>query len=81
MFPKGPDVHSTLFFHEEKSRLFTTFNYQLTVMEMKPEVLDRVLSHDKPVTSVVYSNTYNHVSENLISLLCHQRCLLYKIPQ
>ncbi|XP_070547299.1 LOW QUALITY PROTEIN: cilia- and flagella-associated protein 337-like [Ptychodera flava] len=61
MFPKGPDVYSSLFFHEEKSRLFTTFNYQLTVMEMKPEVLDRILSHDKPVTSVVYSHTYNHV--------------------
>nr|XP_006816071.1 PREDICTED: WD repeat-containing protein 49-like [Saccoglossus kowalevskii] len=61
MFPKGPDVYSTLFFHEDKTRLFITFNYQLTLLEMKPEVKDRVLSHDKPVTAVVYSNTYNHV--------------------
>ncbi|XP_077981287.1 cilia- and flagella-associated protein 337-like isoform X2 [Glandiceps talaboti] len=61
MFPKGPDVYSSLFFHEDRSRLFTTFNYQLTVLEMKAEVKDRVMSHEKPVTSVVYSHTYNHV--------------------
>ncbi|XP_064645218.1 WD repeat-containing protein 49-like isoform X2 [Lineus longissimus] len=61
MFPKGPEVVSVLHFHEDRNRLFITFNYQLTVMEMKPEVTDRVMSHEKPVVSALYNSTYNQV--------------------
>ncbi|XP_074661966.1 cilia- and flagella-associated protein 337-like isoform X2 [Tubulanus polymorphus] len=61
MFPKGPEVISTLFFHEDKNRLFITFNNQLTCLEMKTEVRDRVLSHEKPVVAALYNSTYNQV--------------------
>ncbi len=52
---------STLFFDEARNKLFITFNYQLTVLEMKPEIKDRVMSHDKPVVNAIYNSTYNQV--------------------
>ncbi|XP_071942088.1 cilia- and flagella-associated protein 337-like isoform X2 [Antedon mediterranea] len=61
MFPKGPEMATSMFFHDERNRLFITFNYQLTLLEMKPEVKDRVLSHEKPVTCAIYNTTYNQV--------------------
>ncbi|KAK3590864.1 hypothetical protein CHS0354_033793 [Potamilus streckersoni] len=68
MFPKGPEVYSALFFDEgkdrngqERNRLFISFNYQLTVMEMKLEIKDRVLSHEKPVVAAINNSVYNQV--------------------
>ncbi|XP_048251647.1 WD repeat-containing protein 49-like isoform X1 [Haliotis rufescens] len=68
MFPKGPEVQSTLFFDEgkdrngnDRSRLFITFNYQLTAMDMKVEIRDRIMSHEKPIVAALYNNTYNQV--------------------
>ncbi|XP_033126562.1 WD repeat-containing protein 49-like isoform X2 [Anneissia japonica] len=61
MFPKGPEMATSMFFHEDRNRLFVTFNYQLTLLEMKPEVKDRTLSHEKPVTCAIYNSTYNQV--------------------
>ncbi|XP_022090760.1 WD repeat-containing protein 49-like isoform X1 [Acanthaster planci] len=60
-FPKGPDLTTHLFFHEERNRLFMTFNYQMTLLEMKKEVKDRVLSHEKPIACAIYSSTFNQV--------------------
>ncbi|XP_064596054.1 WD repeat-containing protein 49-like isoform X2 [Liolophura sinensis] len=61
MFPKGPEVYSTLYFDEGRNRLFITFNYQLTVLEMKAEIKDRTLSHEKPVIGAIYNSVYNQV--------------------
>ena len=54
-------MHSALFFDERSSRLFLTFNYQLTVLEMKPEIKNRIMSHDKPVVAALYNSTFNQV--------------------
>ncbi|KAJ8313468.1 hypothetical protein KUTeg_008979, partial [Tegillarca granosa] len=68
MFPKGPEVITTLYFDEskdrngtERNRLLITFNYQLCYMEMKLEIRDRVMSHDKPVLAAIYNQTFNQV--------------------
>ncbi|KAK2183025.1 hypothetical protein NP493_327g03000 [Ridgeia piscesae] len=61
MFPKSAEVHSALFFDERSSRLYLTFNYQLTVLEMKPEIKNRIMSHDKPVVAALYNSTFNQV--------------------
>lgn len=68
MFPKGPEVYSSLFFDEgkdrhgvERNRLFISFNYQLTLMEMKAEIKDRIMSHEKPVVAALYNTVYNQV--------------------
>ncbi|XP_013414484.2 WD repeat-containing protein 49-like [Lingula anatina] len=61
MFPKGPEVYSVLYLDEIRNRLFITFNYQLTLMEMKAEVKNRILSHEKPICSVIYNSLYNQV--------------------
>ena len=83
---------STLFFDEARNKLFITFNYQLTVIEMKPEIKDRVMSHDKPVVAAVYNSTYNQVSLDdiesnlfitwhLIFLqIAHFECEIWSIP-
>jgi len=42
-------------------RLFLTFNSELTVLEMKHEIKDRVMSHSKPVVGVLYNRTYGQV--------------------
>ncbi|XP_065937258.1 LOW QUALITY PROTEIN: cilia- and flagella-associated protein 337 [Magallana gigas] len=68
MFPKGPEVVSTLFFDEERDRsgmernkMLITFNYQITLMEMKTENRDKIMSHDKPVTAAIYNSVFNQV--------------------
>ncbi|KAK7491119.1 hypothetical protein BaRGS_00017683, partial [Batillaria attramentaria] len=68
MFPKGPEVTSTLYFDDgkdrqgqERNRLFITFNYQITVLDMKTEVKDRIMSHEKPVVTALYNTVYNQV--------------------
>ncbi|XP_076439227.1 cilia- and flagella-associated protein 337-like isoform X1 [Babylonia areolata] len=68
MFPKGPEVTSTLFYDEgkdrqgqDRNRLFITFNYQITVLDMKTEVKDRIMSHEKPVVASLYNTVYNQV--------------------
>lgn len=62
-------VHSSLFFDEgkdrhgvERNRLFISFNYQLTLMEMKAEIKDRIMSHDKPAVAAIYNSVYNQVA-------------------
>ena len=80
---------STLFFDEgkdrqgqDRNRLFITFNYQITVLDMKTEVKDRIMSHEKPVVASLYNTVYNQVgsgsggsvSSALIpSLICGRR--------
>eukprot|EP00057_Strongylocentrotus_purpuratus_P020337 XP_011674811.1 PREDICTED: WD repeat-containing protein on Y chromosome [Strongylocentrotus purpuratus] len=61
MYPKGTEMYTSLFFHEATNRLFTAFNYQLTMLEMRPEVKDRVMSHDKPISMALYNSTFNQV--------------------
>lgn len=60
---------STLFFDEERDRsgmernkMLITFNYQITLMEMKTENRDKIMSHDKPVTAAIYNSVFNQVS-------------------
>jgi len=65
MFPKGGEVQSKLYFDELRNKMFITFNYQLTMMSMKSETRDRVLSHEKPVTASLYNETYNQVNKIL----------------
>ena len=43
-------------------RLFVTFNYQLTTLDMKVEKRDKVMSHERPVTDAVYNPSTNQVS-------------------
>lgn len=61
-------VTSTLFFDEgkdrqgqDRNRLFITFNTLITVLEMKTEVRDRIMSHEKPVVASLYNSVYNQV--------------------
>lgn len=61
IFPKGPEVQTILYYDDIKNRLFVTFNYQLTMLEMKIEIRDRTMSHERPVTSAIYNNLYNQV--------------------
>ncbi|XP_039249520.2 cilia- and flagella-associated protein 337-like [Styela clava] len=61
IFPKGPEVQTILYFDDIKNRLFVTFNYQLTMLEMKIEIRDRVMTHERPVTAAIYNNLYNQV--------------------
>ena len=66
MFPKCGEVQSIMYFDEVRNKLFTTFNYQLTVMTMKAENRDRVLTHERPVTGALYNWTYNQVAARLL---------------
>ena len=54
-------VTSVIYFDERLNRLFVTFNYQLVLLEMKPEITDHVLSHDRPVVAALYNPVYNQV--------------------
>ncbi|XP_075426736.1 cilia- and flagella-associated protein 337 isoform X1 [Ascaphus truei] len=61
IFPKTLEFHSTLYFDEPHGRLFISFNNQLTLLEMKKESGKRVVSHEKPVTCVLYNSAFKQV--------------------
>ncbi|KAA3669985.1 uncharacterized protein DEA37_0005465, partial [Paragonimus westermani] len=50
-----------MLFHEDKLRLFLTFNHSLTMLEMKVKVRDRVFTHEKPLVGVIFNITVNQV--------------------
>ncbi len=47
--------------HEDASRMFLSFNAYITYMEIRQEVKDRVVSHDRPIVAAVYSEGGNQV--------------------
>ena len=54
-------VTTIIFFDERANRLFLTFNYQLTLLEMKKEIKHRVLSHEKSIVNAIYNPVLNQV--------------------
>ena len=61
IFPKVVDAAVTMFFDQEKSRLFSSFNNQMTLLSMKAEVKDKIISHEHPVTDSIYNKNFNQV--------------------
>ncbi|XP_063297758.1 WD repeat-containing protein 49 [Pelobates fuscus] len=61
IFPKTLDYQLTFYFSEPHGRLFLSFNNQLTVLEMKKESAKKVVSHEKPVTCVLYNSAFKQV--------------------
>ena len=49
-------------------RLFVTFNYQMTMIEMKVDAKNRVMSHERPVTCAIYNSLYNQVYIDVVSM-------------
>ncbi|XP_067850768.1 cilia- and flagella-associated protein 337-like [Heptranchias perlo] len=61
IFPKCLEFQTILYFNEPFGQLFTTFNNQLTLLEMKQEIGKCVTSHEKPVTCVLYNSLFKQV--------------------
>ncbi|XP_055501306.1 WD repeat-containing protein 49-like [Leucoraja erinacea] len=61
IFPKPLEFQTILYFNELLGHLFTTFNSQLTLLEMKQEVGNCLTSHEKPVTCVLYNSHFKQV--------------------
>ncbi len=61
MFPKVNDAVVSIYFDSERSRLFASFNNQLTLLSMKAEIKDRVISHENAVTALIYNKVFNQV--------------------
>ncbi|XP_042195191.1 WD repeat-containing protein 49 [Callorhinchus milii] len=61
VFPKLLKFHSVLFFDEPHGRLFTTFNRQMSMLEMKQESAKHGTSHKSPVTCVLYDSSCKQV--------------------
>ncbi|XP_078265948.1 cilia- and flagella-associated protein 337-like [Rhinoraja longicauda] len=61
IFPKPLEFQTILYFNEPLGHLFTTFNSQLTLLEMKQEVGNCQTSHEKPVTCVLYNSHFKQV--------------------
>jgi hypothetical protein len=55
-------VPVTLLFDEPKNRLIMSSNNLLSIMDMKPEMKDRILSHEKPITCTKYIGRTKQVS-------------------
>ncbi|KAH9283386.1 WD repeat-containing protein 49 [Echinococcus granulosus] len=54
-------IYYKTYFHEEKGRLFIAYNATLGVLQMKPEIADRIFTHNDPVVGVVYNPIYNQI--------------------
>lgn len=61
IFPKMTDTTVTMFFDQERCKLFTSFNNQLTVLPMKAEIKDKIISHEHAITDAIYSKNFNQV--------------------
>ncbi|XP_043853024.1 WD repeat-containing protein 49 [Dromiciops gliroides] len=60
-FTKSQEFKCLFHFDEAHGRLFIAFNNQLTLLEMKNEMGKRVISHEKPVTCVLYNSVFKQV--------------------
>jgi len=72
---KGPDVlyspvPVTLLFDEPKNRLIMSSNNLLSIMDMKPEMKDRILSHEKPITCTKYIGRTKQIPFYQVSSAC-----------
>ncbi|CDS41509.1 WD repeat containing protein 49 [Echinococcus multilocularis] len=54
-------IYYKTYYHEEKGRLFIAYNAVLGVLQMKPEITDRIFTHNDPVVGVVYNPIYNQI--------------------
>ncbi|XP_059802805.1 WD repeat-containing protein 49-like isoform X3 [Hypanus sabinus] len=61
IFPKSLEFQTIMYFNEPFGHLFTTFNNQLTLLEMKQEAANSITSHEKPVTCVLYNSHFKQV--------------------
>ncbi|XP_053091153.1 WD repeat-containing protein 49 isoform X2 [Pangasianodon hypophthalmus] len=61
LFPKAQEYKMLLFFHEERSRLFLSFNSTLFFLEAQKEDRKRVMSHESTVTCVLYNSLFRQV--------------------
>ncbi|XP_072428782.1 cilia- and flagella-associated protein 337-like [Chiloscyllium punctatum] len=61
IFPKCLEFQTILYFNETTGQLFTTFNNQLTLLEMKQENSQCVKSHEKSVTCVLFNSLFKQV--------------------
>ncbi|PNJ73199.1 WDR49 isoform 2, partial [Pongo abelii] len=60
-FPKSQDFRCLFHFDEAHGRLFISFNNQLALLAMKSEASNRVKSHEKAVTCVLYNSILKQV--------------------
>lgn len=60
-FPRSRDFRCTFYFDEAHGRLFISFNNQLALLAMKSEANQRVKSHKKAVTCVLYNSLLKQV--------------------
>ncbi|KAL0973459.1 hypothetical protein UPYG_G00203920 [Umbra pygmaea] len=72
IFPKTQECHTVMFFHEERLRLFLSFNSLLLVMEVKREDGKGVTSHENAVTCVLFNSLFRQVvsSDSGSSVIC-----------
>ncbi|MCJ8733487.1 hypothetical protein PDJAM_G00224060 [Pangasius djambal] len=61
LFPKAQECKMLLFFHEERSRLFLSFNSTLFFLKAQKEDRKRVMSHESTVTCVLYNSLFRQV--------------------
>ncbi|KAK3570238.1 hypothetical protein QTP86_017141, partial [Hemibagrus guttatus] len=61
LFHKAQECKMLLFFHEERSRLFLSFNSILFFLEVQKEDRERVMSHENAVTCVLYNSLFRQV--------------------
>ena len=59
-------VDITFYFDESHLRLFTTFRNLLLMLEVKPDVTDRVMTHSKPVVAARLNKINNQVENHFI---------------
>ncbi|KAG3270961.1 WD repeat domain 49 [Ictidomys tridecemlineatus] len=60
-FPKSQDFRCLFHFDEAHGRLFISFNNQLALLAMESEANNRVRSHQKPVTCILYNSLLKQV--------------------
>ena len=70
VFPKGPDVNIVMFYDQDRSCLLTSLHQQLVLLKMKSDFKDRVVSHNAPVTDVVFNKTFDQVVS-----VCESSCI------
>ena len=64
IFPKGPDVETMCAYDEFAARFFISFRFTLFMMEIKPEVVDRVMTHSTNVIAARF-NKHNQQVDNI----------------
>ena len=62
-------------FDEKRSRLFATFRTSISMLEIKPEIKDRIMTHERAIVAARYILRQKQVLNLIETVVCNKKTI------